>query len=446
MQHALRVGTIVRGEVEPASRGARITVRALDAVSGTEFGRKSFDVDTTKALAAQDQVAEQVAEFLRSDRRLRGPAQGITRGDDELTGVDAGAASREAPEGRGLAHRRRADRARRARCSVLPTRSWCRRSRRIPDGRSLCSRARRSRTSGRASSASSRSRARATVDSGLAYANRALALEARSADALELRGELRLPPRGFPPRARRTAMAGGARQRRSRPSSRGRPESRPGWRVGDVEPAVVQEAGRGIRLHAAQQAYKADAYLTNARDILQRLFWTSHDNGDEPGSDQVVRRRTSAIPARMDSSWNAGMWMMTTKAVRPDPDEAWRTRGFAARHHAGGAVALRKPDGADARSPECSPRRSCRTARGHVLERAHASRSSVDPDGELFGIADRDATVHARLRSRDRRCSASTSPIIPDHRKGLATNTSPWWKDPQVQNDPRFKQLIAGAR
>jgi hypothetical protein len=34
----------------------------------------------------------------------------------------------------------------------------------------------------------------------------------------------------------------------------------------------------------------------------------------------------------------------------------------------------------------------------------------------------------------------------PDHRKGLATNTSPWWRDPAVQENPRFKALIAGAR
>jgi len=33
-----------------------------------------------------------------------------------------------------------------------------------------------------------------------------------------------------------------------------------------------------------------------------------------------------------------------------------------------------------------------------------------------------------------------------DHRKGFATNTSLWWKDPQLHAHPRFKALIAGAR
>jgi hypothetical protein len=36
--------------------------------------------------------------------------------------------------------------------------------------------------------------------------------------------------------------------------------------------------------------------------------------------------------------------------------------------------------------------------------------------------------------------------LNPEHLRGFATNTGPWWRDPTLQNHPRFKALIAGAR
>jgi hypothetical protein len=80
----------------------------------------------------------------------------------------------------------------------------------------------------------------------------------------------------------------------------------------------------------------------------------------------------------------------------------------------------------------------------HVLDRVTLP-LDVDPDRELLGTR---IVVRLFLKDYDRAFKELGEYLAahPDHRKGLATNTSPWWNDPAVQNDARFKQLIAGAR
>jgi hypothetical protein len=34
----------------------------------------------------------------------------------------------------------------------------------------------------------------------------------------------------------------------------------------------------------------------------------------------------------------------------------------------------------------------------------------------------------------------------PEHARGFKTNTAWWWRDPNLQNHPRFRALIAGIR
>src|SRR5207247_9628027 len=62
---ALRVGTIVRGAVEPAGRGYRVSVRLIDGASGADFKRASFEQPAGALLVIRDSLAQTVAEFLR---------------------------------------------------------------------------------------------------------------------------------------------------------------------------------------------------------------------------------------------------------------------------------------------------------------------------------------------------------------------------------------------
>src|SRR6266705_4960399 len=62
---ALQVGTIVRGAVEPAGRGYRVSVRLIDGASGADFKRSSFEQPAGALLVIRDSLAQKVAEFLR---------------------------------------------------------------------------------------------------------------------------------------------------------------------------------------------------------------------------------------------------------------------------------------------------------------------------------------------------------------------------------------------
>ena len=282
----------------------------------------------------------------------------------------------------------------------------------------------------------------AAVDSGIAYADRALALEPRSADALEVRGKLeylrvdyRLVPDG--PQWQ-SALASAERDLRAAVDAN--PTQAGAWAT--LSRLAYKKQDVQFALLAAQRAYASDAYLTNAREILGRLFWTSHDAEMYPDAIKWCSEGHRRFPRDMFFV-ECRLWMMTTKAVRPDPDEAWRdvdslrTITPPAKWPYESRMGQMLAAGVLAKA-------GLTDSAGRVLERAHAPRE-VDPDGELFGI---EIVMRLFMKDYDRAMTMLGQYLAehPDHRKGLATNTSPWWRDPKVQNDPRFRALIAGAR
>ena len=441
VQHSLRIGTVVRGELEPASGGARVTVRALDAVSGTEFGRRSFDVDTTNAFAAQARVAEEVAEFLRSylgtEIRLKESREGTTSSRAwtlvqraEKRRKDADSLSAAGQTGPAFALLDVAEQELMQAQQADP--KWAQPL--LSGARIAYDRARTSREQP--------IKATTMVDSGLAYANRALAIDPRSADAMEIRGKLRylLVDARLIPDGQEWQRALADAERDLRAAVDEDPQQAGAWAT--LSRLAYKKKDLQFALLAAQRAYAADAYLTNAREVLGRLFWTSHDNENYPDAMKWCAEGHRRFP-RDVLFVECRMWMMTTKAVRPDPDEAWRL-----------VDSLRSITPA-ARWPYESRMGQMLAAGGlakdgltdsarHVLERSHAPRE-LDPDGELYGI---EIVMRLFMKDYDHAMTMLGTYLTehPDHRKGLATNTSPWWRDPKVQNDPRFKELIAGAR
>ena len=441
VQRALRVGTLVRGDLESTDKGARVTVRALDAVSGDEFGRKSFDVDTSNAFAAQTQVAEQVAEFLRSylgsEIRLKESREATTNA-------------------RAWTQVQRAEKWRKDADSLFAVAQPTPALKLLDNADLVLQRAERLDPNwsqpalSRAGIAYQRAKterehplqAAISVDSGVAYADRALGISPRSADALELRGrlkylrvELRLVPDG-PQWQRELERA----EKDLRAAVDANPSQAGAWAT--LSRLAYKKQDVQYALLAAQKAYASDAYLTNAREILTRLFWTSHDTEMYPDAAKWCAEGRKRFPT--DAFFvECRLWMLTTKALHPDPDEAWRqldtlhaitpTARWAYEGRMGQILAagvLAKAGLAD--------------SAGRVLARAHPTRA-IDPDGEMLGT---EIVVRLFMKDYDTAMTMLGGYLAehPDHRKGLATNTSPWWRDPQVQNDPRFKTLIAGAR
>jgi serine/threonine-protein kinase len=441
IQRTLKVGTLVRGEVEPSKKGAQVTVRLLEAVSGTEIRRASFEADTANALAAQAQLSKEVAEFLRrhigEEVRLKESRHGtgsseawtlVQRAEKRRKDADSLMAAGHAAAATQLLGEAERELARAA--AVDP--AWVQ----PPIARAAIAyqRARFQRPQPPLVSAS--------IDSGMSHVARALTIDPRSSDALELRGKLQYL------RIEQQLVLEGPEWKRT--LDRAEADLRAAVDLNPLQAGAwvtlsslaykkqnVQDA-----LGAAQKAYAADAYLTNARDVLRRLFWTSHDIEMFPDAAKWCAEGHRRFP-RDPSFVECRLWMLTTKAMPPDPDEAWKLVD---------AMRALTPPGDSARAG-----RHARIVASAVLARAGLADSArrvlvrargtpeIDPRRELQGD---EAIARVFLHDYDEAIGLLESYLAanPEHRKGFATNTSLWWKDPTLQAHPRFKALIAGAR
>jgi serine/threonine-protein kinase len=435
---ALGVGSIVRGSVEPAGDKVRVSVRLVDAISGADISRKSLVIDTAQTAAAQTQLATQVVDFLRQElgdevrlrtdradasntaawtlleraEKLRKDADSLSTAGARDAALDALASSDSL-----LAQAEQLDK------------QWIK----IPARRAAVAEA-------SALLLGNRPQLAAVTDSGLAYAERALAIQPNDADALEAKGELLY--------IRYLQHAGGVGAANDR-------------LLVDAESTLVRavnqnknQAGAWSALSslyyskpdiqaanaAAREAYRADAYLASAKTILTRLFWTSHDLEAFPEALKWCDEGRRRFPA--DPFFTAcRLWMYTTRYQRPDIDSAWRyadryveltaAPGREYARHLSGVLL----GGALARAslPDSARR---------VLERARADKS-LDPDRELEGY---EAVMRVILGDQDEavRLIADYLTVHPDHRRGFATRTGWWWRD--LQSNPKFKALLAGAR
>jgi eukaryotic-like serine/threonine-protein kinase len=441
VQRTLKIGTVVRGEVEPSSKGARVTVRLVDAVNGSDYSRKSFEVDTANALAAQQQLAKQVAEFLRSrlgdevklkESRLATSSSEawtlVQRAEKKQKDADSLVAAGQAMAAAQLLVEAEGQLLRAERMDPKWTRPH------VTLAAIAYQRAR--------SQKLQPALARASVDSGLGHVAHALRIDPRSADALELRGRLRylmieqqLVIEG--PEWKRTLDSAEADLRAAVDEN---PSQTGAWVT--LSSLAYKKQKLSEALGAAQRAYASDFYLTNARGVLVRLFWTSHDSELFPDAAKWCAEGHRRFP-RDAFFVECRLWMLTTKAESPDPAEAWRL-----------------VDSIRALTPASDSARASRHARivaAAVLARANLADSArrvlersrgtpeIDPHRELQGD---EAIARIFLQDYDEvvRLVESYLAANPDHRKGFATKTSLWWKDPKLQAHPRFKALIAGAR
>ena len=449
IQRTLKIGTLVRGEVTPSAKGAQVTVRLVDAVSGAEE-RRVFSVDTANALKSQSDLVKDVASFLRTflgaEVQLRQSRAGTSSSEAwtlvqraEKTRKDADSLLALHQDSAAILRLKDADRqlAEAAQFDVHWAQPW------ITRAAIAYQRARAAREQPVV--------AGAAVDSGMAYVERALNVEARSADALELRGKLEYL------RVEQRLISDGqsynlildAAEKDLRAAVQENSAQAGAWAT--LSRLEYKRQSPQEALLAAQAAYKADAYLTNAREILGRLFWTSHDTENYPDAAnwcEVGHQRFPKDPFFVECR----LWMLTTKKMNPDAAEAWRQLDTLKAITPPERWEYEKRMGqslvagvlAKAALRDSTAKAGLKDSARRMLERA-APTAELDPERELLGTQ---VVVRLFLKDYDRAIDDLTAYLAahPDHRKGLATNTSPWWRDPVLQNHPRFRALIAGAR
>ncbi len=440
----LEAGTLVQGSLE-ATRGdsVRVTVRLVEGSSGADFKRATFAGAVRDPLRLRDDLADQAAVFLRA--RL---------------GEEIRLQSRRGGTGSGLAWGlvQQAERAQKEADELAAEDSLAAATARFARADSLLSQAEladprwaepavvRSRLSYRQSRlAEDRLGAGEWIARGLDHAERALRLEARSADAVELRGTLRYWRwlLSLEPDSRRAA----ALLRDAEADLRGAvaisPTNASAWST--LSHLQLQKPDFTEAKLAAQRAYEEDAYLSAAPEIVWRLYTTSYDLEDFAGATHwcgVGRGRFPANPRFTECR----IWLMTAQGANADIGRAWQladsltqlapAEEAAARRRelalmvAGVIARAAKAGGAGSAGLGDSARR--------VLQRSHPSRAE-DPEGELLGT---EAFVRILLGDTDEalRLLKEYFTVNPGHRALFAKSTSWWWRP--LRDDPRFADLV----
>jgi serine/threonine-protein kinase len=436
----LKVGTLLTGAVEPEGNKVRVSLRLFDAGAGTDYQRASFSVPESALLTARDSLAQETARLFRlwsgQELRLREQrekardakawslvqrAERYRKDAEQQAKVDSLAAARAFASADSLLAEAEARDPAWADPSVLRGRIALRRSHQsYIDATTL---------------ANAPTAAGQLIDLGLKHAERALQADARNADALELRGALKLE------RYKRNLATSPAEekallQEAERDLLRAtevNPTQANAWNVLSAVDYWKQDLA-GASIHA-RRALEADAYLAAADEVIWRLFATSNDLGQH---DQAVKwcdegHRRFPTDVRFV---RCRLLIGLMKEHEPNVEEAFR----AAREY----VALTRP----ARQPIAMREGNMLAAVAlvytgqadsarRVLAAARADRT-IDPDLYLLG-----AEALVRVRLGERREAIRLLKLYlsehPQHRAGMTRNTW-WWKD--LENDPEYRALI----
>jgi len=434
---ALEAGTLIDGSVMPVGNRLRITLFLVDGASGADFDRASFEIPASEFLAMQDSVTDEISGLLRERlgeeielrerraatssveawgmvqqaERLRKDGEALLETDD----VDGAFASFNRADSI-LALAEAAD-AEWAEPIVLRSRIAYRRSR----------------------LASDMPEAEHWIGAGMGHAERVLARDEGSGEALELRGTLQYwgwiigiePDPDAADDLLNAARADLEAAVQIDPSLAGAYStlSHLYYQFDDDVPGA---------LRAAQRAYREDAYLAVANQVLWRLFLGSFDLELLTQARQWCNEGYQRFPDDYRFT-ECQLWVMTTPLVEPDVDEAWRLNAQMVeltpepdrehQQHRGQMIVggiLARAELAD------SARRVLVRARGGF---------ELDPDQSLTFIeayirtllGDYDESV--QLLERFTAGSADPADVLaPDYW---------WWRD--LQDHPGFRDLVGSS-
>jgi TolB-like protein/tRNA A-37 threonylcarbamoyl transferase component Bud32 len=431
---ALQVGTIVTGTVEPENDSVRVSIRVLDD-AGIEFGRATFTQDLRNLAGLSASLAEQAAEQIRkrigeevqvTQTRaatenaeawaLLQRAQGARRrGDSLFTSDDAtGGFARQYGTADSLAAAAERQDPKWVDPIVLRATLAYWRSRRAGNDLALAS---------------------AMADSGLAQANRALALHAESPEALEMRGDLNYWRWliGLEPDPTRAAKLLESARTDLEAATRIKPSQASAWAMLSHMYANLADKSLSDVILAANKALEYDAFLSNADVVINRLAHAYYDEGTFAASDRWCTEGHRRFPTHWQF-FECELLLMTSRFKQPDPARAWLLAD---------TVVKLEPDpyqflntrvlvaGVLARAGLIDSARS-------ILRNTHDDPNS-DPSRDLANISAfiwllAGDTVAATNRIKD---YLSTNP---GRRRDFAENPNWWFSG--IQNDPRYRAAV----
>ncbi|MBP9897152.1 MAG: protein kinase [Gemmatimonadales bacterium] len=431
---ALNAGTLVKGTLDQQGDKIRVSIRLLDGNSGVDFGDpKSFMVDGRNFAAVRDSTAREVADLIREriggEVLLKEQRRATSNNDAWLLVQRAERLRKQAAATKGdsvLLIRAQADTLF-AQAETLDPK-W-------PDP--IIGRARLAYETSRRNA--DPLEAKAPIDLGLAHVNRALALQPQDPNALELRGNLqywRYLVKVDAEKEKQSALLAAARADLERVTELN-PNQAGAWAslshlyyfIPEVPPLDIYQA--------AEKAWNADAFLSNAQTVLNRLILAAYDLEDWTKANRWCDEMQRRYPASAQAP-RCQLYLMTSRAKEADVALAWKLAD---------SIAAMAPKPAQQferfKSDLLVAAVLARAGQGDSAKRvAERSRGNpeIDPNLELPQYA---AFVSV-LRSDTTAALANLKVFLSkddDRRKAIQAYVG-WWYRP-IEKAPGFQKLIA---
>jgi hypothetical protein len=278
------------------------------------------------------------------------------------------------------------------------------------------------------------------VDSGLAYADRALALDPRNPDAMQYKGSLlfRQYQQHLIPDPRQAARALTlAESTLVRAVAIDRTHAG-AW--AQLSAVYARNSQLQAAYNAANNAYRADAYLSSAKAVMTRLFTTSYNLESFPEAMQWCDEGRRRFPKEAYFI-QCRLMMYLSKFSPPDVDSAWT---YARQYGAMVPPAKRALGSKRAQVFVAGAlvRAGLPDSARHVL----ASTRSTPAEDPRHEVEAYEAIVRVMLNEQPVavRLLEDYLTVNPEHRAGFASRTVWWWRD--LQSNPEFQRIIANTR
>ena len=279
------------------------------------------------------------------------------------------------------------------------------------------------------------------ITQGMAHAGRALALDPDNPDALELRGNLQywswlLGLEPVPSKAEAlldSAKADFEKATVKNPAQAGAWASLSHLYYQTPENSLVD-----VNL-AARKALEADAFLSNASVIMNRLFLSSYDLGQFPDAvhwcDELNRRFGTSMEAAQ-----CQLFLQTTKSITPDVPRSWALADSMMARAPGSEREFRRLYGNMLVANVLA-----RTGQGDsarkVIERSKGN-AEIDPTRDLTLLG---AYAFVQLGDKEQAVKMLKTYLSANERRRASLATDPGWQLRSLAEDPAFKQLVAGS-
>jgi tetratricopeptide (TPR) repeat protein len=279
------------------------------------------------------------------------------------------------------------------------------------------------------------------LNAGTQYADRALDMDPRAANAHLVRGRLAYQrwKGGLVSDPRESEQAFRQAVSDLEEAVRLDPALAEAWAI--LSLLRSEEADNTNAKIAAQRAYEADEFLRSADEVLFRLYATSYDLEQFRDAASYCDQGRERFPRHVLFR-ECRLWLLaapSSRAPDPDPDEAWaaldgyleavperlqeymRLKGQIL--VAGTLGRAQLPDSAEA-----------------VLSRSKAT-PDLDPEMELMGL---EALIRLHMGQSEQALNLLRTYLTanPQHREGWQWTAHWWWRP--LQENPEFRALMAG--